>query len=277
MTKTLLCTGCSSGIGRATALLFAREGWNVVATLRRPEAAGELATLESVLVTRLDVQDAASIEAAIAAGVARFGRIDVLVNNAGYGQYGVFETIPPEKVRAQFDVNVFGVMDVTRAILPHFRQQGGGAIVNVSSGVGHFTQPMVSLYCASKFALEGFSESLSYELASQGIAVKIVVPHGGIAATTFLDNAARANADDRSIPDYDAFVARTREIFGQMADTRTTSADDVAQTIYLAATDGGDRLRYFVGSDPRGFLQAKQQLPDADYVAFMRSFFAPRP
>lgn len=276
MTKTMLCTGCSSGIGRATALLFARMGWNVVATSRRPEEVGELAALENVLVTRLDVQDAASIGAAIAAGIARFGGIDVLVNNAGYGQYGVFETVPREKVRAQFDVNLFGVMDVTRAILPHFRERGGGAILNVSSGVGHFTQPMISLYCASKFALEGFSEALSYELAALGIAVKIVVPHGGITATTFLDNAARANADDPAIPDYDAFVAGAREIFAGMAATRTTSSDDVARTLFEAATDGSDRLRYFVGSDPRGFLHAKQNLPDADYVAFLRAFFAPR-
>src|ERR1700680_1808212 len=116
----------------------------------------------------------------VAAGVARFGRIDALVNNAGYGQYGIFEAIPREKILQQFDVNVFGVMDVIRAILPHFRANQAGSIVNVSSGAGLFTLPMISLYSASKFALEGFSEALAYELASQHIAVKIVEPHGGV-------------------------------------------------------------------------------------------------
>ena len=103
--------------------------------------------------------------------IARFGRIDALINNAGFGRYGLFEAIPREKIQEQFDVNVFGVMDVTRAILPHFRKNKGGMIVNVSSGAGIFTLPMISLYCATKYALEGFSESLAYELASQNIGV----------------------------------------------------------------------------------------------------------
>jgi NAD(P)-dependent dehydrogenase (short-subunit alcohol dehydrogenase family) len=120
MKKTILITGCSSGIGQATARLFADHGWNVVATLRQPTAENELARLNNVLVTRLDVQDRDSIKPAIEAGIARFGRIDALINNAGFGQYGLFEAIPREKIQEQFDVNVFGVMDVTRAILPHF-------------------------------------------------------------------------------------------------------------------------------------------------------------
>ncbi|MDE1991526.1 MAG: SDR family NAD(P)-dependent oxidoreductase, partial [Rhizobiaceae bacterium] len=121
MTKTILITGASSGIGKAAARLFHEKGWNVVATMRSPDKETELATLDNVLVTRLDVSDQESIAAAISAGIDRFGRIDALVNNAGYGQFGVFEAVPVEKIKQQFDVNVFGVMDVTRAILPHFR------------------------------------------------------------------------------------------------------------------------------------------------------------
>jgi NAD(P)-dependent dehydrogenase (short-subunit alcohol dehydrogenase family) len=144
MKKTVLITGTSSGFGKATAKLFAKNGWNVVATMRRPEKEKELVGLDDVLVTQLDVQDRASIAQAIEAGIARFGRIDGLINNAGFGLFGVFEATSQEKIQEQFDVNVFGVMDVTRAILPHFRKNKGGLIINVSSGAGIFTLPMIS-------------------------------------------------------------------------------------------------------------------------------------
>src|SRR5258708_9310030 len=159
MSNTVLVTGVSSGIGKATAHLFASKGWNVVATLREPEQASELGQIDNVLVARLDVQDAQSIQQAVEAGIARFGSIDVLVNNAGFGQYGLLEALSREDIQRQFDVNVFGVMDVTRALLPHFRKNGHGAVVNISSGAGIFTLPLISLYCATKFALEGFSEA----------------------------------------------------------------------------------------------------------------------
>src|SRR5258706_1369432 len=162
--KTVLITGTSSGFGKTAARLFAKKGWNVVATMRRPETEKELGGLEDMLVARLDVQDQSSIAEAIEAGIARFGRIDALINNAGFGLYGLFEATAVEKVREQFDVNVFGVMDVTRAILPHFRKNKRGLILNVSSGAGGSTMPMTSLYLASKLALPGFSESLPYEL-----------------------------------------------------------------------------------------------------------------
>jgi NAD(P)-dependent dehydrogenase (short-subunit alcohol dehydrogenase family) len=139
MAKTVLITGCSSGIGKASARLFAERGWNVIATLRDPSIA-DLAG-DNILGARLDVQDPAGIAAAVEAGIARFGRIDALVNNAGYGQFGLFEAISPEKIQQQFAVNVFGVMDVTRAILPHFRAGKGGAIINVSSGAGWSPEP----------------------------------------------------------------------------------------------------------------------------------------
>ena len=276
MKKTVLITGCSSGIGKAATRLFAGNGWNVVATMRKPATETELARLSNVLVTRLDVQDRNSIKQAIDAGIARFGRIDALINNAGYGQYGLFEAIPREKVKEQFDVNIFGVMDVTRAILPHFRKNQGGLIINISSGAGLFTLPMISLYCASKFALEGFSEALAYELASQNINVKLVEPHGGVTNTSFFERAGLANAGDASLTDYDNFIARTKEAFAKMAAARTTGADQVAMVIYDAATDGTDRLRYLVGDDSRGFIKVREELSDQEYVDFMRSWFRPK-
>jgi NAD(P)-dependent dehydrogenase (short-subunit alcohol dehydrogenase family) len=276
MRETVLITGASSGIGKAAARLFARKGWNVVATMRDPAKETDLAGLDDVLVTRLDVQDQDSIGTAIEAGIARFGRIDALINNAGYGQYGLFEAVPREKIQEQFDVNVFGVMDVTRAILPHFRKNKAGSIINISSGAGIFTLPGISLYCASKFALEGFSEALSYELASQNIVVKIVEPHGGVNATRFSERSAEDHVKDASLNDYDDFIARTNEAFAHMGAARAMSSDDVAEVIHGAATDGTDTLRYLVGDDSRGFIKARREMSDQDYVAFVRSRFLPR-
>ncbi|HTS17051.1 MAG TPA: SDR family oxidoreductase [Verrucomicrobiae bacterium] len=272
MNKTVFITGASSGIGKATALLFAKSGWKVIATMREPAGDG-FGGAGNVLVTKMDVTDRRSIQESIEAGIARFGKIDVLINNAGYGQYGLFEAISREKIQEQFDVNVFGVMDVTRAMLPHLRKNQGGTIINISSGAGIFTLPMISLYCASKFALEGFSEALSYELASQNIVVKIVEPHGGVTNTQFSERTARDNAADSSLTDYDEFVADTSAAFAKMTAARTTTADEVAQVIYGAATDGTDRLRYLVGNDTRGFIKARREMSEDNYIGFMRSRF----
>ena len=272
MVKTVLITGASSGIGKATAQRFASEGWNVVATMRQPDRTAYFG--RDVLVTRLDVTDTASIQAAVTMTAQEFGGIDLLINNAGYGQYGLFEAIPADKVREQFDVNVFGVMEVTRAALPHLRARRGGGIINLSSGAGLYTLPMMSLYCASKFALEGWSEALAYELSSQNIFVKLVEPHGGVTDTRFLErqNAAAAHPDDE-LTAYDDYVEKTRQTFAGFEAARTITAGDVAKIVFDAATDGRDQLRYLAGNDTRGFIRAWDQLGNADYVAFMRAKF----
>lgn len=270
--KTVLITGASTGFGRSAAQLFAHRGWNVIATMREPAAGGALAALPNVLVTRLDVQDLASIDAAIAAGIARFGRIDALVNNAGFGLFGVFEGVSREKVQQQFDVNVFGVMDVTRALLPHLRANGAGTIVNVSSGAGVFGLPMISLYTASKFALEGFSESLSYELRSQGIAVKIVEP-GGVLETGFGHRSASEASQAAAPAGYDAFVSGALKVFDGMRSARLATSDDVAQVIFEAANDGTDRLRYVATKDIEPLVKGRRETSEDAYIALMRSTF----
>jgi NAD(P)-dependent dehydrogenase (short-subunit alcohol dehydrogenase family) len=272
-TQTVLITGASTGFGQATARLFASRGWNVVATMREPAAGSALAALPNVLVTRLDVQDLASIDAAIAAGIARFGRIDALVNNAGFGLFGVFEGVSRDKVQQQFDVNVFGVMDVTRALLPHLRANGAGTIVNVSSGAGVFGLPMISLYTASKFALEGFSESLSYELRSQGIAVKIVEP-GGVLETGFGNRSASEASQAAAPAGYDAFVSGALKVFDGLRSARLATSDEVAQVIFDAASDGTDRLRYVATKDIEPLVKARRETSEAAYIALMRSTFA---
>ncbi|RON47215.1 SDR family oxidoreductase [Pseudomonas frederiksbergensis] len=273
MTQTVLITGASTGFGQSTAQLFAAQGWNVIASMRNPSAGAALVTLENVLVTRLDVEDLSSIDSAIAAGIERFGQIDVLVNNAGFGLFGVFEGTSREKIREQFDVNVFGVMDVTRAILPHFRQCRAGVIVNVSSGAGVFGLPMISAYNASKFALEGFSESLSYELASQNIRVKIVEP-GGVVSTGFGSRSAAEAAQLSTPGDYDAFVGAALKAFEGLRGERLATSEDVAQVIVDAASDGTDRLRYVATQDIEPLVKARRETSEVEYMALMRGKFA---
>ena len=275
MNPTVLITGASTGLGRTAAGLFARSGWNVAATMRRAEDGAALAALPNVLVTRLDVQDPQSIGSAIEAALARFGRIDALVNNAGYGLFGIFEGTPPEKVREQFYVNVFGLMDTIRAILPHFRANKRGLIINVSSGAGVFTLPMLSLYCASKFALEGFSESLSYELSSQNITVKVVEP-GGVVTTNFGKRSGAEAAANQPLADYDRFVAGANEIFAGLRASRKATEEDVARVILEAATDGSDRLRYVATADILPLVTARRETSEVDYMALMRATFLPK-
>lgn len=272
--KTVLITGCSSGIGKAAAKLFAEKNWNVIATTRSPEKETGLIGRSNLLLAKLDVQDAYSISSAIDCGLARFGRIDALINNAGFSLGGVFESIPREKIQEQFAVNVFGLMDVTRALLPHFRKNKSGLIINISSRAGLVGLPLNTLYCASKFALEGFSEALAYELAAQNIIVKLVEPSGGVSSTDFGKRVSAERAQTVSPADYDDFIARTGAAYANIAAKRMATADEIAQVIYTAATDGTNRLRYFCGEDTGDLAKAKCEMPDEKFMAFMRSRFA---
>jgi NAD(P)-dependent dehydrogenase (short-subunit alcohol dehydrogenase family) len=274
MKKVIFITGASSGIGKATALFFTRQGWNVIATMRNPEQESDLSNNPNVLLLQLDVNNSHSINTAIEQGIAHFGPIDVLLNNAGYGQQGIFEAISAEKVRQQFDVNVFGLMEVTRALLPHFRARKQGTIINVTSGVGRVTVPLVSVYAASKFAIEGFSESLAYELESQNIKVKIIEP--GYIATPFYERAKADFAFDPQLSDYNAFQQNMENLFSSFAAMETATMDDVANTIYTAATDGSYQLRYVVGPDLQPLIDLRNSKADQDYVNIMRSQFMPK-
>lgn len=174
MTQTVFVTGASSGIGRATVDYFAARGWNVAATMRDPAKARDLPP--AAFPVRLDVTDHASIRDALAAAKQRFKRIDAVVNNAGYGAVGPFEASTPEDVDRQLATNVTGLMNLVREILPDFRAQRAGTIVNVASMGGRITFPLYSVYHASKWAVEGFTESIKYELDEFNIRVKIIEP-----------------------------------------------------------------------------------------------------
>lgn len=271
-TQTILITGASSGIGKAAAEVFAAKGWNVCATM--PEIAPDesLKQIPNVLVARLDVTDEASIAEAVAECKERFGQINVIHSNAGYGQYGVFEGISKEKIQAEFDVNVFGAMNVLRAILPEFRANGGGQVLVTSSSGGIYGLPTMTLYITTKFAIEGFFESVSYELATQNIAVKLIEP-GGV-DTNFHRTAAQLSTGDGGIVGYKDFYERVASTVGKIIDSHSLlSAEEVANAIYEAATDGTDRLRYVIGKDAEAIIAARREKPEREFRNFIKSKF----
>ena len=269
MTSTVFITGCSSGIGRATAQHFQARGWNVVATMRSPSQENGLAQLERVLVTRLDVQDEDSIQAAVSTALARFGRIDVLVNNAGYGAYGPLEATPMRKVRRQFDVNVHGLIATTQAVLPHLRRQRSGIIVNISSIGGRLTFPLGTLYHGTKFAVEGLSEALHYELLPLGVQVKLIEP--GMVKTDFAGRSFDFS-NDPALAEYQPVVQALLGALGPMA-AAASEPTTVAEVIFEAATDGRDRLRYEAGADAQHLLATRRAADDATFLGAIRSQF----
>lgn len=270
MKKSILITGASSGIGKAATRRFQAEGWNVIATMRSPERETELIGLDGVLVTRLDVLDVSSIGAAVNAGLRRFGGIDALLNNAGYGAYGPLEATPLDKMRRQFDVNVMGVLATTQAVLPHLRRQRSGVIVNVSSIGGKITFPLGTLYHGTKFAVEGLSEALHYELLPLGIRVCIVEP--GMVKTDFAGRSFDFN-NDPTLAEYQPLVGAFMSALAPMA-AHASSPDLVADVIFSAVTDEGDRLRYEAGPDAEQLLGARRASDDAAFIGSMRAQFA---
>lgn len=238
--KTVLITGCSSGYGLETARYFHAQGWTVIATMRAPRE-DVLPASDRIRIVRLDVTDPQSIAAAIAES----GPIDVLVNNAGLGVVGAFEVTPMDYVRKVFDTNTFGVMAMTQAVLPMFRAQGSGVVVNVTSSVTLASMPMAAAYTASKMAIEGFTDSLSHELAGFNVLVKLVEP--GYGPTTRFSQNTQLRVEDLIPEAYASFAQPIFEAFARP--TATTTAFDVAETIWRAANDVSGQLRFPAGPD----------------------------
>jgi NAD(P)-dependent dehydrogenase (short-subunit alcohol dehydrogenase family) len=271
MSQTVLITGASSGIGKAAATLFADNGWNVVATMRNPDDGADLAERDNVMVTRLDLLDSASIEAAVAAGLGRFGAIDVLLNNAGYGAYGPLEATPMEVIRRQFDVNLFGLVETIQAVLPAMRAQRSGVIVNVSSVGGRLTYPLGTLYHGSKWAVEGLSEALHYELSMLGIRVKIVEP-GGV--NTDFGGRSFVFTTNPELTDYQPLVDMAAAALEAESPSGNQEPEDVAEVIYAAATDGSMQLRYISGDGAKALLANRYSAEqDEQFVAGLRAQF----
>ena len=254
MAKTILITGASSGIGRATALYFAERGWNVAATMRDPLKADPALKHPQISLFALDVTNEDSIARALTDSVDRYKKIDVLLNNAGYALFGPLEATNSQQIQQQFATNLFGLIGVTQQMLAVMRGAGEGLIINVSSIIGRMALPYTSSYIATKFAVEGLSESIRYELEPFNIRVKIIEP--GSINTEFGKGSKQTAVSEP----YRASMTKFLAMF-----TKRNSAgsrpEDVAKVIYRAANDPSNRLRYLAKPGP--FFRLNQILPDA--------------
>jgi NAD(P)-dependent dehydrogenase (short-subunit alcohol dehydrogenase family) len=263
MTKTWLITGAGRGFGREIAMAALEAGDQVIATARDPRQIEEAfpGNTERLLALRLDVTDAEAAEAVVRDGLERFGRIDVLVNNAGYGQAGAFEELSQAAVERQFQTNVFGTFNVTRAVLPVMRSQRSGRVLNISSLLGVVGTDWWSVYCATKFAVAGWSEALSKELVAFGIQVTSV--HPGQFSTDFLDPSSMG-LTDLQIDDYRPLDASRREfVAGRNHDQPGSPEQFAAAIVRLAALDEAP-ARWAAGSDALASFEARAvQLRDS--------------
>ncbi len=275
MAKTVLITGCSTGIGKLAAETFQAKGWNVVATMRRPEVGADLAKLDNLEVLRLDVTDQASIDQAVKDTVDRFGTIDVLVNNAGYGGHALLEQSSDRMIRDMYETNVFGVMKTCRAVLPIMRKQKGGCIVNVTSMAGLMALPTDAVYTSTKWAVEGMSEGMALEYKPLNILVRTVAP-GAYMTTAF-----GANNDDADMeagdPELVAFAQKLRDhLMNVVAGEGGPTADpqEVADMIYACATEDMP-VHNPVGNDAQMLMGLMGGPPRQEFIAKMEAMLLP--
>lgn len=266
--KVVLITGASSGIGRLTAELFAHKGWQVAATARRLETLAQFATLPNAATFHLDVADWQSIASAVELSLARFGRIDVLVNNAGYGVFGPIEGTTTDEVERQFRTNITGAIEVIRQVMPIMRRQKQGTIIIVSSIGGRMASPFASLYHASKFALEGFAESFRYEAAIHGIRVKLIEP--AHFKTDFMTRSLQLSRHPQYQAQFDNFMQWVR-----LEDSKAPTAEPVAEVIFRAAQDLSAKLRYPVKGGV--ILALTRILPDRVWRSLMAAGLTRQP
>jgi NAD(P)-dependent dehydrogenase (short-subunit alcohol dehydrogenase family) len=253
MNKTIFITGASSGIGKAAAKLFAAKGWNVIATMRKPENETELTLLDNVKLLPLDVTSVEQIKD-IAQQVLALGPVDVVFNNAGYSLMGPLEATTDEQLVRQMETNFLGVVRVTQAFIPTFRARREGLFITTSSSAGLMAFPVSSMYDASKWALEGWSESLSFELSEFGIGIKNIEP--GLVATDIGEKSVQV-----AHPAYEALTAQFFAAISAPSSTVSTS-EQIAEVVYEAATDGKDTLRYVCGEDAKAWYARRLAVGD---------------
>jgi NAD(P)-dependent dehydrogenase (short-subunit alcohol dehydrogenase family) len=277
--RAVLITGCSSGIGAATAAHLAGKGWTVYATARQVETLAELEA-KGCRTLALDVTDEASCRAAVEAVEAAEGAVGVLVNNAGYSQSGAVESVPDERVRAQFDTNVFGLLTMCRLVLPRMREQGWGKIVNVSSMGGKLTFPGGGIYHATKHAVEALSDALRFEVRPFGVDVIVIEP--GLIRTRFGDTAARGiDAGTRDSGPYGEFNRAVAESTAGVYENGPLAKlggppEAVAGAIEKAISARRPRTRYKVTPSARALITLHSVLGDKGWDRMLRGQF-PRP
>ena len=274
--KVSIITGSSSGIGSETALMFARNGYVTYATMRTPEKgvliknAVEKENLP-IKVVQLDVTDDKSLKNAIDHVTSEDGRIDVLVNNAGYGLVGALEELSIEEIMAQYETNFFGLVRVIQAVLPTMRKQRSGRILNLSSGAGLFGYPGGSAYVSTKFAVEGLSESIAYELEPFGIKVILIEP--GYVKTNFANSMLIAKKAQDPTSSYSQMMQRIAASSNELAKSGS-SAELVANVILDAATNPNPRLRYLVGKDVEAWASSKKSMDESEFFNMIKKISA---
>ncbi|EDM34411.1 short-chain dehydrogenase [Pedobacter sp. BAL39] len=254
MAKTIFITGASTGIGKTTALYFAAKGWQVIATMRNTQSAAELAENKNITLLTLDVTKPEQIADAVKQAT-EMGQVDVVLNNAGYGTVGPLEGTSDEDIRQIIDTNFLGVIQLTKAFIPHFRERQSGVFITISSIGGLVAYPFFSLYHATKWAIEGWTESMAFELKNFGIQIKTVQP-----GPTRTDFAGRSLV----IPEHAAYTEMfdkfQKLFFNEELMTNLDAAENVSAVIYEAATDGKDQLRYQAGAIATGEYEKRLKL-----------------
>jgi short-subunit dehydrogenase len=269
--KTVLVTGCSSGIGYATCLVFARNNFTTYGSVRelsKAERIQEITNKEKLplKIIRLDVNEDESIRIAIQKIISDSGRIDILINNAGYGLFGPIEEISIKEIKEQFETNFFGTIRLIKAIVAIMRKQRNGTIVNISSMVGRFGVPLNAAYVSSKFALEGLSESISFELDEFGIKVILVEP--GVIQTDFFQNL-KIKGNDTKSPYYKLMDKRIAFLKAAMKNS-VSSSDQVANTILHAVNSRDPDMRYIIGNDATNSIHMRNSLSDREFMKWIK-------
>jgi len=263
--KAIFITGSSSGLGRATAKLFAAKEWKVIATMRNPDKETELNNLPGVVLLPLDVTDSKQINSAVEKAVT-MGGVDVVFNNAGYGMAGPLEGLTDEQIVRMVDTNMMGAIRTTKAFVPYFREKGAGLFINTTSIGGLITVPFNSLYHATKWALEGWSESMAFELGQFGIGLKTVEP-GGMKTDFFT-----RSFDTGRHQAYDKLVDKVMSVITDPKQMETYSSPaQIAEVVYEAATDGKDQLRYVAGEDAKATYALRLQIGDEAFRKAMNA------
>jgi NAD(P)-dependent dehydrogenase (short-subunit alcohol dehydrogenase family) len=267
MTKTIFITGASTGLGRATTRLFANKGWNVVATMRKPESSHDLQSLPNVTVFQLDVTNPDQIQSVTEKAI-QLGNVDVVFNNAGYGLKGPLEGTSDAQLMLQINTNLLGVIRVTKAFIAHFRSKKSGTFVTTTSIGGLVAVPLNSAYHATKWALEGWSESMAFELNLLGIDIKTVSP--GFIHTDF----AGRSLDTASHPAYEAMAQKVANgMQGASQAASASTAEQIAEVVFEAATDGKRVLRYLAGQDAKAIYAQRLAAGDEVFREGLRQRF----
>ena len=272
--KVAVVTGSSRGIGFEISKILARNGFLTYATMRNPQKANNFIDIVAqekipLKTIQLDVTDDASVYGAIQSIISQSGRIDVLINNAGYGLTGAFEDLTIDEIKQQYETNFYGVVRVTQAVLPIMRKQKSGKIVNISSVAGRFGFPGSSAYVSTKFALEGLSESMAYELDPFGIEVILVEP--GVIKTDFEFHLAKKSQETSS--PYSSMTKKMEDVFTQLMQQNSSPPSLVANVVLEAVTSKNPNFRYLAGKDAEKWIDQKKNISDSEFFNTMKQSF----